>query len=108
MGSAYDAEEIRACSCQLGHVPLVDSNPRRDAQKEAELQREALEQRSIGQVTLQAVRYRERSTVERVNGRLMDEFGGRHGRVRGRAKVLCQLMFGVLALTVDQLMHWKL
>ena len=24
MDSAYDAEEIRACSRQLGHVPLID------------------------------------------------------------------------------------
>ena len=108
MDSAYDAEEIRACSRQLGHVPLIDSNPRRDALKKAQLQREALAQRSIGQVTPQAVRYRERSTVERVNGRLKDEFGGRHVRVRGHAKVLCHLMFGVLALTVDQLMRWTL
>ena len=51
------------------------------------------------------VRYRERSTVERVNGRLKDEFGGRHVRVRGHAKVLCHLMFGLLALTVDQLLR---
>jgi Transposase DDE domain len=47
----------------------------------------------------------ERSAAERVNARLKDEFGGRHVRVRGHAKVLCHLMFGVLALTVDQLMR---
>ena len=40
---------------------------------------------------------------ERVNGRLKDEFGGR--TVRGHAKVLCHLMFGIVALTVDQLMR---
>ena len=108
MDSAYDAEQIRACSRQLGHVPLIDSNPRRDAHKKAELQREALAQRSIGQLTPQARRYHERSTVERVNGRLKDEFGGRHVRVRGHAKVLCHLMFGVVALTVDQLMRLTL
>ena len=51
------------------------------------------------------VRYRERSTVERVNGRLKDEFGARHVRVRGHAKVLCHLMFGIVALTVDQLLR---
>ena len=108
MDSAYDADEIRACSRQLGHVPLIDSNPRRAALKKAELQREALAQRSIDQLTPEALCYRERSTVERVNGRLKDEFGGRHVRVRGHAKVLCRLMFGVLALTVDQLMRWTL
>ena len=50
-------------------------------------------------------RYNERSTVERVYGRLKDEFGGRQVRVRGYAKVLCHLMFGILALTVSQLMR---
>ena len=42
--------------------------------------------------------------LERVNGRLKDEFGARQVRVRG-GKVLCHLMFGVLALTVDQLLR---
>jgi len=108
MDSAYDAAEIRACSEQLGHVALIDPNPRRDAEKKAELKREALAQRSIGQLTPQARRYHERSTVERVNGRLKDEFGGRHVRVRGHAKVLCHLMFGIVALLVDQLMRLTL
>ena len=43
--------------------------------------------------------------LERVNGRLKDEFGARQVRVRGHSKVLCHLMFGVLALTVDQLLR---
>jgi hypothetical protein len=42
--------------------------------------------------------------VERVNARLKDEFGARHIRVRGAKKVMAHLMFGVLALTVDQLL----
>ena len=52
----------------------------------------------------EAIRYNERSTVERVNGRLKDEFGGRVVRVKGHAKVMCHLMFGIIALTVNQLM----
>ena len=43
--------------------------------------------------------------VERVNGRLKDEFGGRNVRVRGAAKVMAHLMFGVLALTADQILR---
>jgi hypothetical protein len=42
--------------------------------------------------------------VERVNARLKDEFGGRTLRVRGPAKAMAHLMFGVIALTVDQLL----
>jgi hypothetical protein len=34
---------------------------------------------------------------------LKDEFGGRSVRVRGAAKVMAHLMFGVLVLTVDQI-----
>ena len=34
-----------------------------------------------------------------------DEFGGRHVRVRGAAKVMCHCMFGVLALTADQFLR---
>ena len=45
--------------------------------------------------------------MERVNGRLKDEFGARQVRVRGHSKVLCHLMFGILALTVDQLLRLR-
>jgi IS5 family transposase len=53
----------------------------------------------------EAQRYKERTLVERANGRLKDEFGGRTIRVRGAVKVMAHLMFGVLALTVDQLLR---
>lgn len=46
--------------------------------------------------------------MERVNRRLKDDFGGRLGRVRGHAQVLCHLMFGIVALTVDHLMRLTL
>ena len=108
MDSAYDAPEIRAFSQKLGHVPIIDLNPRRRPQVKAERKQEALAQRCIGQVSPEARRTRERSTVERVNGRLKDEFGGRYVRVRGPGKVLCHLMFGILALTVEQLMRLML
>ena len=51
------------------------------------------------------VRYNQRSSAERVNARLKDEFGARNLWVRGDAKVFCHLMFGLLALTIDQLMR---
>jgi len=52
------------------------------------------------------IRYHERSASERVNGRLKDEFGARHVRVRGHAKIFSHLMFGILVVTVDQLMRF--
>lgn len=49
-------------------------------------------------------RFKERTTVERVNARLKEEFGGATVRVRGAKKVFAHLAFGLLALTVDQLL----
>ena len=51
------------------------------------------------------VRSRERSTVERINARLKDEFGGRMIRVRGHAKVMCHPMFGSLSLAANQILR---
>jgi transposase len=55
----------------------------------------------------QRVRFCERTAVERVFSRLKDEFGGRFVRVRGWAKVMAHLMFGILALTADQILRWS-
>lgn len=106
MDSAYDAKEIHQHCEKLGHIAIIDTNPRRNKALKEELQKEASRQRLIGLTDHQAIRYHERSTVERVNGRLKDEFGGRHVRVKGNKKVMCHLMFGIVALTVDQLMKF--
>ena len=87
MDSAYDAPEIRAHSESLGHVALIDVNPRNAARK-LELKTETQAQRAAGHGYPEHLRYRERTTVERVNGRLKDEFGARQIRVRGHAKSL--------------------
>ena len=104
MDSAYDAPEIRAHRESLGHVAIIDANPR-SASRKLERKTAARAQRTVGHVYAEQLRYRERSTVERVKGRLKDEFGARQVRVRGHAKVLCHLMFGIVALAVSQLMR---
>ena len=108
MDSAYDAKVIRGHSLSLGHVPIIDTKSRRSAERKPEKIRKAKARRSIGYTYPEAQHYAERSTVERVNGRLKDEFGTRHLRVRGHAKALCHLMFGVLALTESQLMKLQI
>lgn len=105
MDSAYQAPEIIAAVRAQGRVPIIPEQARKQKGRKAELDREALAQRSAGYRTAEMVRYRERTTAERVNARLKDEFGGRTVRVRGAAKVMCHLMLGVLALTVDQLLR---
>ena len=104
MDSAYDVPQIHDMSRQLGHIPLIDVHPRRDQALKKEIAAENKRSQLVGHKTAEAVRYNERSTVERVNARLKDEFGGRFVRVRGHAKVMCHLMFGILALTANQMM----
>ena len=89
--SAYDCQHIAAYSRSLGHVPIIDPNPRTGEAREL--------------APAEKIRYRERSTSERVNSRLKDEFGGRTIRVQGAVKVMAHLMFGILALTADQLLR---
>lgn len=84
--SAYDANEIKKFSEKLGHVPIIDPNPMRG--------------RAIELAPDQEVRYRERSTLERGNSDLKDNYGARHIRVKGHGKVLRHLMFGVIVITV--------
>jgi hypothetical protein len=99
MDAAYDAGHILEHSRQLGHVPIVDPVQRIDPKKSFVPPENPSRQLSWAEEE----RYKERTMVERVNGRLKDEFGGRDVRVRGAAKVMAHLMFGVLALTVDQI-----
>jgi transposase len=103
MDSAYEVPQIHDMSRQLGHIPLIDVQPRRDQALKNEMAAENKRCRRVGHKTAEAIRYNERSTVERVNARLKEEFGGRVVRVRGHAKVMCHLMFGILALTANQM-----
>ena len=101
MDSAYDAIEILDHSRAMGHVPIADPlrrGKRRDTFLPDTKWREL--------TWAQASRYRERTMVERVNARLKDEFGGRFIFVRGAAKIMAHLMFGILALTADQLLRF--
>lgn len=93
MDAAYCSKELHAHSRSLGHVPLIDHNPRGGEKEEFE--------------PADAVRYRERSGAERTNARLKDEFGARTIMVRGHAKIMCHLMFGLIALSVDQLLRLR-
>jgi len=105
MDAAYDSPLIRQHSESLGHVPLIDENPRTKHRK-AEIKQEQKRRRKVGYKLAEDIRYNERSTVERVNGRLKDEFNARMVRVKGHAKVMAHLMFGILALTINQLMKF--
>ncbi|MEY4956812.1 MAG: hypothetical protein RL409_1069, partial [Gemmatimonadota bacterium] len=103
MDSAFDAPEIDAHSRSLGHVPIIDHKTRR-GEKDAVVA-EARAKRAAGYQLAEDVRYRQRSSAERVNGNLKDNCGGNHVRVRGAAKVFSHLMLGIVVITVEQLMR---
>jgi len=91
MDAAYDAKAIAEFCRSQGRVPIIDKNSRgHDV---------------VPMDPATARRYDERTTVERANSGLKDDFGGRMVRVRGPAKVFAHLMFGILALTADRLLH---
>jgi hypothetical protein len=94
MDSAYDAEPIYQVSRSLGHVPIIDKNPRNHG--------------ATSFSPAEETRYNERSAAERTNGRLKGEFGGRQVKVRGHKKVKLHLMFGIIALFADQLLRLAL
>lgn len=91
MDAAYCSAEIRGHSTELGHVPLIDHNPRKGEKREFD--------------AAEMARYKIRTQSERANARLKDEFGANNLFVRGGEKVMAHLMFGVVALTVDQLLR---
>ena len=100
MDSAYHAGEIIAHSRSLGHVPIIKP-PKRLGKKIA------FSDERVPAPTLswaEEERFKERTAVERVHARLKDEFGGREIRVRGHRKIMAHLMFGLLVLTVDQIL----
>lgn len=92
MDAGYDCEAIREHSRKLGHVPII--RPQKHGTQKVELDPHEM------------TRYRERTGIERAFSRLKEEFGFSTVRVRGAGKVLAHLMFGILALTADQILRW--
>jgi hypothetical protein len=89
MDAAYDSPEIHAFSQSLGHRPIIDNNPRRG--------------KKILMDPATKSRFAERSSAERVNSNLKDNYGGRNIRVKGASKVMAHLMFGVVSITAMQI-----
>jgi hypothetical protein len=105
MDSAYDAQPIIDDCLAAGRVPVIDRNTRRDTALKAEIAAERARRRLIKLPDPRDLTYNERTTAERANARIKDEFGGRHLRVRGHLKAFCHLMFGVVALAADSIVR---
>jgi hypothetical protein len=96
MDSAYDAELIRKGSQKLDHEALIRPHP---------THKRSVRENAFSDEDKQ--RFKKRTIVEQLNGRLKDEFGGRLIYVRGAVKIMAHLMFGIVALTVDQLLRFS-
>jgi hypothetical protein len=70
MDSAYDAAEIKAHSRALGHAPVIDLNPRRDAALKKQLAEEERRRALVGHRAAEDIRYKARSGFERRNANL--------------------------------------
>lgn len=91
MDAAYDAERIKEISLGCGHVPIIDKNGRG--------------KKVLPMAPHEAARYKIRSSAERANSRLKEDFGANNVMVKGHAKVSMHLMFGVITLFSDQLLR---
>lgn len=87
--SAYDSVILRQRTSDKGHVALTDFNRRSPKDDRCFAPHEK-------------IRYKNRSSAERVNSNLKDNYGARMVRVRGHDKVLTYLTFGLFCITVEQ------
>ena len=101
MDSAYDAKAIRTASQQQNHKPIIHFHTR----PKPKTQLPSRVKLPPEWDPAEKVRYKIRTTVERGFSRMKDEFLSGQIRVRGAKKVMAQMMFGVLALTVAQLLR---
>jgi hypothetical protein len=93
MDSAYDAPQIRKAVAELGHVAIIDPNPRKNGVPEEKIFDPAT-----------SLRYNERTTAERGFSMLKDGFGLRFLQVRGHLKAHMHIMFGIVALFAHQIL----
>jgi transposase len=87
--SAYDGVIARQRAADNNHVAIVDFNRR--SPKDTR-QFEAFEKE----------RFKNRSSAERLNSNLKDNYGCRLIRVRGHAKVMTHLALGIICIAIEQ------
>lgn len=106
--AAYDSSIIKAFSFNNGHKPIIDINP-----KNSKVLKEQIELAKSEKEILQAfnlynnsddLHYNQRSSVERVNAYLKDNYGCDKIYYQGATKVASVLAFGVLSICIHQSM----
>jgi hypothetical protein len=101
MDAAYDSELLRSFATLRGRIAIIDKNTRTNTELKKQMAEEQKALKRLNMTTPEKERFKNRSSAERVNSQIKDNFGGRFVRVRGYKKVTAHLMFGVLTLTVQ-------
>jgi hypothetical protein len=86
MDAAYNSEHIVDYVTSRGKVSIIDPKKPRGGEK-------------IPLDPAKKERFKIRTTVERANSGFKDDFGAKHIRVRGHAKVFSHMMSGIVAMT---------
>jgi len=104
--AAYDSSIIRAYSVSKGHRPIIDINPKNSKVLKAQIALAKSEKEILQSFNLyhdsDDLHYNQRSSVERVNAYLKDNFGCDKIYYRGATKVASVLAFGVLSICIHQ------
>lgn len=93
MDAAYNSDHISTYINSVGKVAIIDPKKPKGSEK-------------IPLAPAEKERYKIRTTVERTNSTIKDDFSGRYLRVRGYQKVASHLMFGVLAMTALRIVNY--
>ncbi len=104
--AGYDADIIRDVSNHLGHIPIIDINPKNSkALKETieliEHERKAFKYLNH-HLNCDKEHHNQRSMVERVNKYLKDDFGCDKIYYQRATKVASVLAFGILSICIHQ------
>ena len=104
MDKAYDTNAIKQFMESAGKKAIISTCPRGKGKK-AEYEQELKAKRSLSMKYAEDKRYKNRTVAERFFSNLKENHLGRVIWVRGHSKVLCHIMFGILAVTVKQLFN---
>ena len=104
--AGYDADIIKECSVQNGHRPIIDINPKNSKILKEKIALAKSEKEILQSFNLYRdsddLHYNQRSSVERVNAYLKDNFGCDKIYYQGANKVASVLAFGILSICIHQ------
>jgi len=104
--AAYDSAVIRAFSIKHNHKPIIDTNPKNSKVLKEQIALAKSEKEILQSLNLyndsDEIHYHQRSSVERVNAYLKDNYGCDKIYYRGATKVASVLAFGVLSVCIHQ------